>query len=137
MYLLCINFYNNIPVGERDTVMSKFAHDLEILQNWQGLDPVIIWGGDFNCHPCNNNELGSCGVVDIFDNPTMHFEHTVWGNSLNYIFIKFVFLFSNDFSSPRISVTPTYDGQGLATTVHYILVSHHLRDTFFQFNCIS
>ena len=137
MHLLCINFYNNIAANDRVEVMQKFNHDLEFIQNWRGLDPVIIWGGDFNCHLCTITHAGPCGVVDIFGNPARHFVHSAWGTLLNSTLIKFGFSFSNDLSFPQSQFVPTYHSRGQASTIDYILVSHHFRDKSFQSTCFS
>ena len=62
-FLVCLNFYNNIPSSDRKAVMVSLESDLEGICTGYDIDPLVIWCRDFNIHLCHVNSANACGVI--------------------------------------------------------------------------
>ena len=134
-YVICINFYNNIPLQLCDSVLGSLEEALDSLVTTDGLDPLIIWCGDFNIHPCLRKSSITCGLFDEHSESLLHFSHSQLGSLLNNLMIRFRLRHANDVSSPPFPFFNTFYSRGSKSIVDYVLVSHHFCSHNFVIEC--
>lgn len=124
--VLLINFYNNIPKAE----LIKAVEDLNnILHNQPEsgqTERCVILTGDYNCHLCPHCDSGTCGLVNLKEDPSTHFEHTMIGNLLNNLLHEWDLGFANEFCNPQVAFHPTFIWSGLQISDRFYTSYHKL-----------